>query len=240
MAEIVANNVLAVSDPEVHVWWLSLQAEPPDMEQALGLLSAEEQERARRYHFARDRNRFVLARAFLRRLLGDYTGEEAGRVPLRLSVSGKPFLADRSDLHFNLSHCEDRVVVAIARQPVGVDLERIRNIPEALPIAQHLFAISETRALRACPAELQSEAFLRCWTRKEAYVKGRGEGLSTPLVSFEVTLDSASPELTLLDEPGVKKWRLHDLEAGSGWTGALAVELESARLVRRVWPPPGR
>jgi 4'-phosphopantetheinyl transferase len=230
-------SLIAVADQEVHIWWLSLQSEPQDVEQALSLLSAEEQGRARRYHFARDRNRFVLARAFLRRLLGDYTGEEAVRVPLRLSLSGKPFLVDRSDFHFNLSHCEDRGVVAIARQPVGVDLEKIRIIPEALTIAEHLFAISETRALRAYPAELQSEAFLRCWTRKEAYVKGRGEGLLTPLVSFEVTLDHASPELVLLREPGEEKWKLHNLETESGWTGALAVELESARLVPRVWPP---
>ncbi len=210
------------------------------MEQAVGLLSAGEQERAGRYHFARDRNRFVLARALLRRLLGAYTGEEAARVPLRLSPSGKPSLDDRSDLHFNLSHCEDRGVVAVARQPVGVDLEKIRNIPEALPIAEHLFAVSETRALRAFPTELQSEAFLRCWTRKEAFVKGRGEGLLTPLTSFEVTLDSAPRDRVLLADPGQGKWRLHNLEAGPGWIGALAVELESARLVERVWPSPDR
>lgn len=238
MAPEVKNSVIDVADSEVHIWWLSLQSDPQEVEQALGLLSAEEQGRARRYYFARDRNRFVLARAFLRTLLGDYTGEEPGRVPLRLSLSGKPFLADRSDFHFNLSHCEDRGVVAIARQPVGVDLEKIRDIPEALTIAEHLFTISEIRALRAFPAQMQSEAFLRGWTRKEAYVKGRGGGLLTPLVSFEVTLDRASPELVLFGEPGEGKWKLHNLEAASGWTGALAIELESAKLVHRVWPPP--
>lgn len=229
--------MIAVPEHEVHIWWLSLQAEPQEVEQALGLLSDEERERAGRYHFERDRNRFVLARAFLRTLLGGYTGEEPARVPLRLSASGKPFLAG-SDVHFNLSHCEDRGVVAIARQPVGVDLEKVRDVPEALTIAEHLFAISEIRALRAFPAELRSEAFLRCWTRKEAYVKGRGEGLLTPLVSFEVTLDRAPPELALHEQSGEAKWTLHDLEAASGWTGALAVQRESARLAHRVWPPP--
>jgi 4'-phosphopantetheinyl transferase len=230
--------VFDVPEHEVHIWWLSLQTEPQEVERALGLLCAEEQGRARRYHFARDRNRFVLARAFLRTLLGGYLGEDPARVPLRLSASGKPFLANRSDVHFNLSHCEDRGVVAIARQPVGVDLEKVRDVPEALTIAEHLFAISEIRALRAFPAELRSEAFLRCWTRKEAYVKGRGEGLLTPLVSFEVTLDRAPPELALLERPEEGNWKLHDLEAGSGWTGALAIQRESARLVDRVWPPP--
>lgn len=236
----MADRVIAIADPEVHVWWLTLQSEPPDVEQALALLSSDEQERAGRYHFERHRDRFVVSRAFLRRLLGAYTDEEAARVPIRLSPSGKPFLADRSDLHFNLSHCEDRGVVAVARRPVGVDLEKIRNVPEALPIAEHLFAVSETRALRAFPAEAQSEAFLRCWTRKEAFVKGKGEGLLTPLTSFEVTLDSAPRDLVLLDEPGDGKWRLHNLEAGPGWIGSLAVERESARLVERVWPSSDR
>ncbi len=206
------------------------------MEQSLLLLSAEEQARADRFHFPRDRRRFVLARAFLRTLLGDYTGEAPVRVPLHLSSSGKPFLADRSDLHFNLSHCEDRGVVAIARRAIGVDLERMRAVPEALSIAGNLFAPSETQALLAFPAELRSEAFLRCWTRKEAYVKARGVGLSIPLTSFEVTLDDGPPRLVFLEEPADGKWNLHDVGAGPGWTGAIAVQLESPRLVRRVFP----
>ena len=230
--------MIALADPEVHIWWLDLQSRPEDADRSL--LSAEEKERAGRYHFERHRNRFVLARALLRGLLGAYTGEDAGRVGLRLSSSGKPYLADRSDLHFNLSHCEDRGVLAVARRSVGVDLERIRDVPEALPIAEHLFAASETSALRTFPPEAQSEAFLRCWTRKEAFVKGKGEGLLTPLTSFEVTLDSVPRDLVLLDNPVQGKWRLHNLDAGPGWIGALAVERESARLVERVWPPPDR
>ena len=224
--------MIEILEPEIHVWWLSLESEPPAVEEGLRLLSAEEQARADRYHFPRDRRRFVLARAFLRTLLGDYTGEAPVRVPLHLSASGKPFLADRSDLHFNLSHCEDRGVLAIARRQIGVDLERIRAIPEALSIAASTFAPSETQALRAFPAELQSEAFLRCWTRKEAYVKARGAGLSIPLTSFEVTVDDGPPRL-VFEERAEEKWNLHDIGAGPGWTGAIAVQLVSPRLVRR-------
>ena len=227
---------MEILEPEIHVWWLSLESEPPAVEQALRLLSAEERARADRYHFPRDRRRFVLARAFLRTLLGDYTREAPVRVPLHLSSSGKPLLADRSDLHFNLSHCEDRGVLAIARRAIGVDLERMRVVPDALRIAGNLFTPAEARALRAFPAELRSEAFLRCWTRKEAYVKARGEGLLTPLASFEVTLDDGPPRLVLLEEPAKGKWNLHDIAAGPGWTGAIAVELESPRLVQRVFP----
>lgn len=228
--------MIAVPDADVHIWWLSLESEEPEVEQAALLLSAEERARAGRYHFARDRRRFVLARAFLRTLLAEYTGEEPDRVFLRLSPAGKPFLANRSDLHFNLSHSEDRGVLAVASRPVGVDLEKIRHIPEALAIAEHLFTTSEMRALRAFPETQRSEAFLRCWTRKEAYVKARGGGLSTPLDSFHVTLDRGSAELTLLEEHGAEKWKLHDVEAGPGWAAASAVDRESARLVYRVWP----
>ncbi len=230
--------MIAVPEHEVHIWWLSLRPAAYGVEGAHGLLSAEEQERASLYHFARDRDRFVLARAFLRALLGDYAGEEPARVPLQVSPSGKPFLAEPADLHFNLSHCEDRGVVAVARKPVGVDLERVREIPEALTMAAHVFAASEIRALRAFPPHERSEAFLRCWTRKEAFVKAKGTGLLTPLVSFEVTLDSAPPALVLLDGPGAETWSLHNLEAAPGWTGAVAIENQSARLVHRVWPPP--
>ena len=155
---------------------------------------------------------------------------------LQFSPAGKPFLARRFDIEFNLSHCEDRGVIAIARCPVGIDLERLREVSDALAIAENLFTASENRALRAFPAPLQSEAFLRCWTRKEAYVKARGVGLVTPLASFEVTLDPSSPELELLQETGGLHWRLFELQAGSGWVGALAIEREPARIVNRHFP----
>ena len=227
----------AISESEVHIWWLSLASDPQDVERSLDLLSEEEQARARRFHFPRDRRRFVRARAFLRTLLGGYIREDPRRVPLLLSASGKPLMADRSDLHFNLSHCEDRGVVAIAGRPVGIDLERLRDVPDALDIAENLFAPGEARALRGCPAERRSEAFLRCWTRKEAYVKARGDGLLAPLGSFEVTLEDGPPQLVLYQDHSDRKWRLDDIAAGEGWTGALASNMESARLAHRVFPP---
>jgi len=223
-------------DDEVHVWWLSLRAEARPVEQALNQLSPEERKRADRYHFARDRDRFILGRAFLRSLLGEYTNQEPNRVSLRVSPAGKPFLSRRFSLEFNLSHCEDRGVIALARHPVGIDLERLREVSEASAIAENLFTVSENRALRAFPAPLQSEAFLRCWTRKEAYVKARGVGLLTPLASFEVTLDPSFPQLDLLQEAGGLHWRLYELEAGSGWVGALAIEREPGRIVNRHFP----
>lgn len=229
--------MIAISGSDVHVWWLSLASDKRRAELARNLLQEEERARADRYHFARDRHRFSIARGLLRTILGEYTGEEPACLSLRLGPEGKPFLTGRSDIHFNLSHCEDRGVLAVASRPVGVDLEKLRRIPEALAIAENLFTASEMRALSAFPEARRSEGFLRCWTRKEAFVKARGGGLSTPLDSFEVTLEPDSARLCLLEDPRNEAWRLHVLEPGSGWVGALATDLGSARVVPRDWPP---
>jgi 4'-phosphopantetheinyl transferase len=225
-----------VTDGEVHVWWLSLRPEPRGVEREAEVLSPEERERAGRFRFARDRDRFVLGRSFVRTLLGTYTGEAPARVRLESMEAGKPFLAGRSDVHFNLSHCEDRGVLAVANRPVGVDLERVREVAEADAIAARLFGDSEVEALRTFPFSERSEAFLRCWTRKEAYVKGKGVGLLTPLRSFEVSLDRAPESMLLFREAPDREWTLQDLGAEPGWVGALAIERGPVRLVYGLWP----
>ena len=229
--------MIAPPESDVHVWWLSLESDELSVERALSVLSPEERARADRLHFVRDRRRFALGRAALRTLFAAYTGTEPDRVALRVGPAGKPYLAERADIHFNLSHCEHRGLLAVALSPVGVDLERVRDIPEALTIAEHFFTTSEIGALRAFPEAERSEAFLRCWTRKEAYVKARGGGLSTPLDSFDVTLDRGTAGLTLHSETADGAWELFDVDAGPGWAAALAVERESPNLVHRVWPP---
>jgi 4'-phosphopantetheinyl transferase len=227
-----------VTDAEVHVWWLSLRPEPRGVEREAQALSPEERERAGRFRFARDRDRFVLGRSFLRTLLGTYTGEEPARVRLESMEAGKPFLAGREDVHFNLSHCEDRGVLAVANRPVGVDLERVREVAEADAIAARLFGDSEVDALRAFPSSERSEAFLRCWTRKEAFVKGKGVGLLTPLRSFEVSLDPAPETMLLSQQRPDREWTLQDLAAPSGWVGALAIERGPVRLLHRHFDQP--
>src|SRR5262245_50010097 len=153
------------ADGEVHVWWLSLVPGPRGVEREAGALTPEERERAARFRFARDRDRFVLGRSFLRTLLGTYTGEDPARVRLEATEAGKPFLAAPAIVHFNLSHCEDRGVLAVANRPVGVDLERVREVADAEAIAVKMFGDAEVEALREYPAAERSEAFLRCWTR---------------------------------------------------------------------------
>jgi len=229
-------STAAPDEGEVHVWWLSLVPEPRGVEREAEPLSPEERGRAARFRFARDRDRFVLGRSFLRTLLGTYTGEDPGRVRLEATEAGKPFLAGGAGVHFNLSHCEDFGVLAVANRPVGVDLERVREVADAEAIAVRMFGDGEVEALRGYSAAERSAAFLRCWTRKEAFVKGKGVGLLTPLRSFEVSLDRTAGPMLLSCEAADGRWSLQDLEAPEAWVGALAIERGPVRLVHRRWP----
>jgi 4'-phosphopantetheinyl transferase len=232
----VESVVPALADEDVHVWWLSLDGAATSAEHSMHLLSEAERDRALRFRFEKHRIRFVAGRAGLRTILGRYTGIEASRVRVEASSSGKPFLADRPDVQFNVSHSDDRAVLAVARRAVGVDLEKMREIEDAPNLAARWFGPSEIRALLAFPVATQSEAFLRCWTRKEAFVKGKGAGLRMPLTSFEVSVGCGAPMLAVAQGSGDASWRLHELDAGPGWVGALAIERESAKIVQM---PPG-
>lgn len=194
------------------------------------LLSAEERDRAARFAFPRDRDRFVAGRARLRAILGGYLGEAPGAVRFRHGAWGKPEVDGPS---FNLSHSGDRAMLAVAWDvPVGADIEAVRVVESDL--AQRAFAPGERRALAALPAEEQAAAFLRGWTRKEAYLKARGTGLSTELSSFEVTLGPDDPRLLRCASGEAGLWRIADVDLGPGVAGAVAARTEG-RPLRLRW-----
>lgn len=173
---------------EVHVWAAYLE----EMEFDAGLLSAlsgDERDRAARFHFERDRRRYERRRCLLRLLLGRFLGMEAAAVRFRYGPQGKPKLGESGALQFNLSHSDGHALFAFARTEVGVDLQRIRMGMDVDSMARAVFAPGEKRSLEALPADQRVVAFFRYWTRKEAYIKARGLGLSLPLDSFEVSLE---------------------------------------------------
>lgn len=168
---------------------------------AHALLDEGEAARAARFRSAEARDRFVAGRALLKTLLGVHLGRPAGAVRLRIEPSGRPVLADPEALvRFSVSHSGERVVVALADRDVGVDIERLRHLPDALDLARRFFDASEATALQAEAVERRSAAFLEMWTRKEALLKARGVGLAGGLAArvgaaadFEVRrLDVAS------------------------------------------------
>ncbi len=171
---------------DVHVW-----SDPADETGDIGgghtLLDDAERARADRFRFDRDRARFVLRHAFVRRVLGRYLSVEPAAVAIRVSASGKPELRSPCGISFSLSHADDMTVVAVTRgRCVGVDVERLRHIDDAIGVAEGLFAKPEVELLRSVPPASRSQVFLTLWTRKESFVKALGGGLSIPLDGFVV------------------------------------------------------
>jgi len=193
------------------------------------LLSADEVARAERFRFERDRDRYVVGRASLRRLLGSYL--DASPESLRFSYSRhrKPALSEpRTSLSFNLSHSDDLALYAVCLDAeIGIDIERFRPEPSRDRVPEHFFSPGEVETLRSLTEAAQSAAFLRCWTRKEAFLKARGDGLTLQLDSFDVTLtDHEHPRLlrTAWDPDEAASWSLHDLTGSfPGYVASMAV-----------------
>jgi 4'-phosphopantetheinyl transferase len=211
-------------------------------------LSQDEQVRAGRFRARRDRERYIVAHGLLRAILGLYLKTRPEQIGLRSGPFGKPALCPEQSgaaLRFNLSKSHGLSLFAFARgRELGVDLERIRPRLADGQVAGRFFSPREAALLQALPKEAQAEAFFNCWTRKEAYIKAKGAGLSLPLDQFEVSLTPGGPAALLSarwDPQEAARWSLRALTPASGYAAALAVEGHSWRLRCWRWPefPPG-
>jgi 4'-phosphopantetheinyl transferase len=234
------NPVLSISD--VHVWRVSVGQAAYHLAWLARTLSAEEQARAARFHFERDRARSIVSQGVLRLILSHYLNIAPDRLQFRTGSYGKPALAESQGgdmLRFNSSHSQGLVLYALARgREIGVDLEYIRPLPDLEPIAERFFSAGEVAALRALPPGQRVEAFFACWTRKEAYLKAIGEGLLRPLDQFQVSLTPGEPARLLHvegDPQEPARWSLQALTPAPGYIGALAVEGDGWRLARWQW-----
>jgi 4'-phosphopantetheinyl transferase len=225
-----APKDLSLPDAVVHVW--RAESHPCSTD----FLSAGERERAAQFHFDKDRNRYVAARSVLRQLIGRYEQVSPEGIQFTYNTYGKPAL-ENSTLRFNLSHSADVVLLAFTRNKnIGVDVERIRPEFAAKEIAGRFFSQEEVALLRALPVESLPESFFTCWTRKEAFIKGHGSGLSLPLHRFVVSLDSPARLVrTDFDPDAARQWTLHDLRIDAGFRAALAVEGEPIRIDCWQW-----
>jgi 4'-phosphopantetheinyl transferase len=234
---------LALPGDEVHVWRASLDLPASHVQDLQHTLAADELNRAARFHFQRDRRHFIVARGLLRAILGRTLGVAPGQLCFCYSPHAKPALAitpGQEPVNFNLSHSGGLVLYALTRRrQIGIDLERIRADLEIEPIAARFFSRREYTVLRALPGSVRLEAFFNCWTRKEAYIKARGEGLSLPLDRFDVSLVPGEPAtlLSTRDDPQeATRWSLRALSPGPGYVAALAVEGRGWRLKCWQWP----
>jgi 4'-phosphopantetheinyl transferase len=221
---------------EVHVWRAAVA--PDAFVRALeALLSSEELARARRFHFEKDAARFVTGRATARCVIAAYLGVEPGEIRFFEGAHGKPLLPDAPGLHFNWSHAGDVVAVAVASAEVGVDVERTERITDLDAVAERVFSERELDEYRALEGDARRIAFFNGWTRKEAFIKATGEGMTRPLKEFDVTLAHAPVRLQGLrgGDDDVSRWSLHAFAPGDGYAGAVAVRAPAVRLHVLHW-----
>ncbi|HEX8127503.1 MAG TPA: 4'-phosphopantetheinyl transferase superfamily protein [Pyrinomonadaceae bacterium] len=229
-----------LADGEVHLWRASLVQTPDALDRLQATLAPDESAKAARYHFRRDRDHYIAARGLLRRLLGLYLARPPESLQFTYGAYGKPSLAGASgtqDLRFNLSHSHELALYAFARgREVGVDLEQVRAEFAGDDIAARFFSAREVCMLQTLPAEARTHAFFNCWTRKEAYIKARGEGLSHPLDEFDVSLIPGEPAALLGtrgDPSELTRWSLHSLDVGEAY--AAAVVIQGTDYTLRLW-----
>jgi 4'-phosphopantetheinyl transferase len=221
---------------EVEVWFVELAASPASAEECAAILSADESERAARFRFPHLRTAFTLSRGILRILLGRYLGIDPDRVRFAYGPRGKPRLAQpETPLEFNLAHSGGLAAYAFAVGcEVGVDIEKIRPVSDQDDIVRRFFSREECEEWMGLDPAQRDEAFFRCWTRKEAYIKALGDGLSMPLDSFQVSLRPGAPAALIraAGDPGAaSRWSLWSLEPAEGYAGSLALP-ERGRGVR--------
>ena len=222
----------------IDIWAVPLVTSEATVQRFAQLLSLEEVARASRFRFDHLKRSYVIATGALRVLIGRYLGANPAQVRLELEHKGKPRVASTQRLHFNASHSGSIALFAFTTGcELGVDVERIRPLPDLNEIADRFFCAEEAAELLSVPDAGRCHAFFLCWTRKEAYLKAIGEGLSAPLDRFRVTLRPDEPcrFLHLWNDPAAAEaWNLHNLEPAPGYAGALAYCGRRRRI--RVFP----
>lgn len=216
---------------EVHVWRASLTAARDELARLHEILGDDERVRAARFRFDVHRDRFVAGRAIQRLLLARYLDVRPGAIRYRHAAHGKPSLSGpeaESGIRFNVSNAEDGLLVALAlERELGVDLEPLHRVVDRDAVARRFFSAPENQVYDTIAEDQRDAAFFTCWTRKEAYIKAVGDGLSMPLDCFDVTLRPGEPARLLAtrgDPQQAERWTLRELDAGPGWLAALVVE----------------
>jgi 4'-phosphopantetheinyl transferase len=231
----------------VHVWRVDLRVAADCVRRLEATLSSAERARAARFNFPEHRERFIVAHGALRDILSRYLSARASELAFEANAHGKPALAlpEHTWLQFNLTHSADLALVAVTRdRPVGIDVEHKVPPDDPARLVAQFFSANENAAFSALPESQREAAFFAGWTRKEAYVKALGEGLSTPLDQFDVSLAPGQPARLLADRlhpDHPAHWSLLDLDPdaiGPEYAAALAIAGPRPTLTLYPWLPP--
>jgi 4'-phosphopantetheinyl transferase len=221
------------TDGRIDLWYADLRHD--GWPRLFGLLSEQEHRRAQAFAFAREIRRYVVSHAILRTLLGGAIGTPAPDVRLRTEIGRKPALEPENcdPVHFSLSRSGELVVIGLAPRPLGVDIERLAHTMDVEDLAAHVLTSRERTAFEALDPASRPTAFLRCWTRKEAYLKAIGMGLAIPPTAVEVCFEAGR---LLGAEPisdGVESafgWFIDNFAPIEGYLGAVAIQSRPWRL----------
>lgn len=220
-----------INSNEVHVWRVLLDVSAVQFESLLKFLSVEELERAERFHFEKDQRRFIMARGILRKILGHYLKKNPDEICFEYTSYGKPALTpgvNNDKLCFNLSHSGAFALYAITqRKKIGIDIERIRDDIQIEQVARKFFSQNEISSLEKVDINKRSGLFFQYWTRKEAFIKARGEGISFPMEQCDVSLISGrvlSPVTVQDNNSEISNLHVQDLFPGNGYAAAIALE----------------
>lgn len=228
----------------VDIWRVQINIPHDSRKRLESTLSAEETERAAGFHFPADRDRFITSHGCVRDVLTRYLHCEPHQLSFSNGEYGKPGLVSNEGIDFNIAHSGDYALIAVANgRKVGVDVERVRKGISSQVIARQYFSKAEVAELQALPLEQREVAFFTCWTRKEAYIKAQGLGLSLPLESFDVSLSPDEPAFLRATRPDAEeasRWMLLSLDIDPGYGAAIAVEKsaqhpEDQNLEVRMW-----
>lgn len=221
------NAILTQNRRQVYVLRLPLEAEDNIISQFERTLAREEAAHAARFRLDYLRRRFIINRASLRIILANYLHTDPSRVQFSYGPNGKPHVDNPAGLQFSTSHSGDLTLLAFALHcRIGVDVECIRSVPDGIDIARRFFHPQEIADLESLTPSDREQAFFLCWTRKEAYVKASGDGLSMPLNRFRVTLQPANVAQPLPFQPITDDatWTMHDLSAPPSYTATVVYE----------------
>jgi len=238
---------IALGADDIHCWRASLDATPETVASFAATLSPDERERAARFRAPADGDRFTVGRGILRAILAGYLGIEPGALRFIYGAHGKPALVsgdNAKDIRFNLSHSRGLALFAFALgREIGADLEFMRPNLDTERLAVRFFSREEIRTLQALPDAERRAAFFRCWSRKEAFIKARGEGLSLPLDGFTVSLAPGAAAALLhvaADEAEARRWELREIPVAADYAAAIAAEGANWSLALWDWSSPLR
>ena len=230
-----AAEVPALED-SAHVWTVRLDDATVDFDRGRDLLSPEEQARAARFKFERDRRRYLVAHIALHDILRRYLPSEPAHLSFDIGANGKPRLAQAlasRGVEFNLSHSNEMALLAVCdKREVGVDIEYVKEDFEFQEVAERFFTPREVTAMGGLPASLQRQAFFKCWTSKEAFLKAKGTGLSGALDEVEIALTTAEQVRITADVPG---WSLSELDPIDGYEAALVIAGAPVPICYYLW-----